>query len=702
MNPKSRSRVNRGGGVAWLLVGSLASLGVGSTGCSGCSHPEEKSEGAVAGANAAVIGSLTSTGNGAARTYFGYDALGRTRRVEHVLDGKRFVHTTTYGYPDARAVGLGSHVTEETYADGERVRYVLDRAGGTKAVSTRAPGAEKDETIIASSRRNARGDVVEEKLGDGTTTVHRYNDESDQRLRSIRTLDKDGKTLQSLVYEFDAWGNVTGIANEVRPELSATFEYDALDRLVRTTAGGQAQAYGYDASGNLTSKEGHEQQYGDPAHAHALTAANGVTYAYDANGNLIRGGSLAVDYDAENMPIRAARDGKTVTRRYIGESMWRKNDAGRTVLYAGDVRYEVEPGKGIDEGVFRKAIAGNLAERETDGRLRFYHSDLIGSSVFVTDGGEVVHDDAYAPYGTPRTNAKRGDFVPKKKFHGNEDDSLGFLDFGARLYMPELGRWMTPDTFMAGNAPLNRYAYASNNPVSRIDPDGHLDQEANKRTTADQAGDVQKAVDLSEKITSAMITDPLKEAAKRAPRTVPSIQPRTGPIRAANGARTAAKALGKASAALGLVGDVATLVQGEAEAVALEKKKKPGHAAIARGAALGDVLGSKAAAGGALCGYGAPACALVLKVAGGKYGRDLGGAVGGLAYSVKENDPYFLMRDNLTVPTQKPSSFVDARQNIWMRSNDPQRPNAYIYTVVGHVSGRTSPDQGRQVRVTQR
>lgn len=47
-------------------------------------------------------------------------------------------------------------------------------------------------------------------------------------------------------------------------------------------------------------------------------------------------------------------------------------------------------------------------------------------------------------------------------------------DYGARMYMPELGRWGTSDR--KGELYLSKspYSYANNTPVNAIDPDGNL------------------------------------------------------------------------------------------------------------------------------------------------------------------------------------------------------------------------------------
>lgn len=119
--------------------------------------------------------------------------------------------------------------------------------------------------------------------------------------------------------------------------------------------------------------------------------------------------------------------------------------------------------------------------------VRYYHLDGLGSVRAVTNqAGVVVERHDYLPYGEECTtgpcasNPGVGAGQPRK-FTGKERDAETGLDyFGARYYGSKIGRFTTVDPLYTWQENLvdpqrwNRYAYARNNPLKYVDPDGKV------------------------------------------------------------------------------------------------------------------------------------------------------------------------------------------------------------------------------------
>jgi RHS repeat-associated protein len=110
--------------------------------------------------------------------------------------------------------------------------------------------------------------------------------------------------------------------------------------------------------------------------------------------------------------------------------------------------------------------------------VTYFHNDVSGSPAMASDvSGQMLWKESYRPYGSKQTNSTESN-KDAIGFTGRPDvrrgHGLSYMD--ARYYDPVLGRFMGVDPAAANPMnvhSLNRYAYANNNPLRYVDPDGN-------------------------------------------------------------------------------------------------------------------------------------------------------------------------------------------------------------------------------------
>jgi RHS repeat-associated protein len=91
----------------------------------------------------------------------------------------------------------------------------------------------------------------------------------------------------------------------------------------------------------------------------------------------------------------------------------------------------------------------------------------------------VEQSDDYYAFGLTfnsyqRENTTKNNYTYNGKELQDELD-LGWLDYGARMYMPEIGRWGLVDRLADHSYHNTPYRYSFNNPINYFDPDGNYE-----------------------------------------------------------------------------------------------------------------------------------------------------------------------------------------------------------------------------------
>ncbi|PWW14270.1 RHS repeat-associated core domain-containing protein, partial [Chryseobacterium sp. AG844] len=117
----------------------------------------------------------------------------------------------------------------------------------------------------------------------------------------------------------------------------------------------------------------------------------------------------------------------------------------------------------------------------TENRYIYQYRDHLGNarvSFAKNSEGvlEVTDTNNYYPFGLNHiegmlSSSNFGGYY-SYKYNGKELQETGMYDYGARLYMPDLGRWGVVDPLAETSRRWSTYAYAFNNPLRFIDPDG--------------------------------------------------------------------------------------------------------------------------------------------------------------------------------------------------------------------------------------
>ena len=109
----------------------------------------------------------------------------------------------------------------------------------------------------------------------------------------------------------------------------------------------------------------------------------------------------------------------------------------------------------------------------------YFISDHLSSTRVVvkpTIGGiEVSERNNFLPFGKRWETPSAAITDNRFRFSGKEEQelfNLPFIDFGARMYDPFIGRWTTPDPLAEKYLKWSPYAYVANNPARIIDIDG--------------------------------------------------------------------------------------------------------------------------------------------------------------------------------------------------------------------------------------
>jgi RHS repeat-associated protein len=451
-------------------------------------------------------------------TYYIYDSL--TRPIQ-----------TQVKYPNSSANFITSVQYDEfgrAYEQHDPLQGIVLGTSGTQTLFNQYGYAYKKidlsdgQLLQETLTTNARGQVLTERRGNGAVTTNTYYGATGLLRNQTAAVSNLGAAIQNNTYVWDALGNLTSRQNQSAAvggtsskNLSESFSYDGLNRLIKTTTVGSSvtptcnnntQDISYNGYGNITCKNvvgTFTYAAGTVAGPHAVTstAADG-TYSYDNNGNQIGGAGRTLIYTSYDMVSSITKDASNnVTFKYGPDrARWQRIDkkagvADTTTTYIGNIE-RIEFGTTIE---WKRYVGGVVYTYKTNSSnvlsstdKRYLYNDHLGSLDVITDAlGRVSHSESFDSWGARRAGDDWKTFDPStlkitnftrdittRGFTGHEMvDDMGIIHMNGRIYDPRLARFLQADPFIqaAGNTQsYNRYSYVLNNPLNKIDPSGFL------------------------------------------------------------------------------------------------------------------------------------------------------------------------------------------------------------------------------------
>ena len=454
--------------------------------------------------------------NGASRTYTSSSTVDLLGRTVSLTDPWGTTTITDYAIDAANGVGTitattttaaGFTVTETTTvnADGTTNRVVRD--DGTTTL-TAAYTYNADSTVHTVAITNGSVEIVTETRNyHPTTGVHVgstwtqgsatiVDNQLTDAPNALRVL---GETITTggVTYTWDyTYGSLARLTQakltSTDDSTSGTWVY-AFEPDTNTMSGENPDAY---LNGNISSKTVTPHQ-GAPVtveyhydYADRLTRTTDPdltgfsTNSYDSFGNITQIGANTITYNTVNAPIRVTDGNTTIAyTRLIGYPIIEKTTTA-TGTDPVTIRYShngliLDPAGNTVTQIHQfgpVTITTPTTNPTTD--TTYQINTLRGDRLLTLDhtGTPTTTPTLFDPYGNPITtpNPNTAD-TPDYAWQGaanaeTETLELPYVMMGARVYLPQLGRFTSPDPKPGASA--SEYTYARSDPINHNDPDG--------------------------------------------------------------------------------------------------------------------------------------------------------------------------------------------------------------------------------------
>ena len=416
---------------------------------------------------------------------------GNSVTYDYTPSGRVKTITDSSGTIEKAYDSLG-RLKSQTNPSGETIEYEYDKAGNIVKIQT--PTKTITKTYDALNRLksvtdnkgttnyiyDAIGRVTKVEYPNGVSTEYSYD--SRNHITNITHKTSTNKTLQSFTYSYDRVGNRIKVVEKSGKTIE--YSYNKVNQLIKElitndpNGNNSTTTFTYDKAGNLVSKsvDGVVTTYTYNAN-NQLTQKDNTNYTYDKAGNLISDSTNSYEYDSKNRLVKVITPTQTVEYIYDAND----NRIAKTTS-SGTTTYLIDSNTPYAQVITESKENGTKIEYTygldlISNQSQYYLSDALGSTRALVDSNQKLTDSySYTPYGKLANHIGSSDnsFLFTGEQRESETDNYYLR---ARYYSPSMARFLSRDTYDGNPAnPLsqNHYLYASGNPLTYVDPSGHL------------------------------------------------------------------------------------------------------------------------------------------------------------------------------------------------------------------------------------
>ncbi len=417
---------------------------------------------------------------------FDYDQYARLIAKLETVNNVQYATEYTYD--------IYNNNTSITYPSGVAIDYVYDNRSYLEEVK-RQGGV----SIYKTDAINGMGQLTAYSMGNTKSTRHTYSNALPSRYETPGVQD------YSMVWDFQT-GNLDLRLDNLKG-ISEEFTYDILKRLTSTEVmNGLPQPVittNYDPFPNIGNTNGNIKTKDDIGYyrytvpqKHTQSSIAHFTSTTVAPNN-ISDNTQTIEYTGFQRIENIAEDGWEQIFDYwpeynrVKSELYHNSNLEETRLYFGDYEVQVTDNGNTTNQIHyiqgADGICAVIVDDNGDESIYYVYKDHLGSiNVITDDAGAVLEEYNFGAWGR-RRNVQDWTYNGvatsnlswlNRGFTGHEHmDEFALINMNARLYDPAVGKMISPDNYVSvpqSSQGYNRYAYANNNPLVYIDPDGNF------------------------------------------------------------------------------------------------------------------------------------------------------------------------------------------------------------------------------------